>query len=209
MDRKEFLKASLRVGAAFGVGCPCALADVEEPKATPGAVAAPTPCGRIAGDYPHASTFESRAEWAKTWIGRFMRLMDDRLDEKIRRELMEANGRVCAQSHYGPPDPGQRVSIEDFVARLKEHVGPENARIEADVVYFNYVRNPNGLSVSDGYCLCPLVEDRPQDLSPTFCHCSCGYVGYMFERFTGRSSRVELLESVRRGGKSCRFAVYI
>ncbi len=80
---------------------------------------------------------------------------------------------------------------------------------EGDVVYFNYRGNPAGLQIADGYCLCPLVEDGPADLSPTYCHCSVGYVAYMFERSTGRPTRVELLESLRGGGKACRFAVHV
>jgi hypothetical protein len=79
-----------------------------------------------------------------------MRVLDERLDEKTRRGLMEANGRACAMGAYGPPD-----------------------------------------------------------LSPTYCHCSVGYVAYMFERNLGRPVRVELLESLRGGGKACRFAVHV
>jgi len=44
---------------------------------------------------------------------------------------------------------------------------------------------------------------------PTYCHRSVGYVAYMFERATGRPTRVDLLESLRGGGKACRFAVQV
>ena len=110
---------------------------------------------------------------------------------------------------YGPPDPAKTIPLYQFVSRVAQYVGPENARREGDVVYFNYKQNPDGLRLSDGYCLCPLVEDGPADLSATYCHCSVGYVAYLFEKNVGKPVRVELLESVRRGGKACRFAVHV
>ncbi len=210
MDRKQFLGTSLPLLAGLGFGCPC-LGNAEEAatKGTPGGAGKDAPCPRVAGDYAHASSFEARADFGKKWVGRFMRVMDERIDEKTRHGLMEANGRACAMGAYGPPDPTKALAVDDFVTRLATYVGRENARREGDIVYFNYVQNPAGLRTADGHCLCPIVEDGPSDLSPTFCHCSVGYVAYMFEKNLGRPVRVELLESVRRGGKACRFAVHV
>ncbi len=86
MDRKAFLGGSLRLAAGVGLGCPCLgwAADVAQtPKAEGAAPAAP--CGKVAGDYPHATTFEKRADFGKKWVGRFMGVLDARLDEKTRR----------------------------------------------------------------------------------------------------------------------------
>ena len=210
MDRKAFLGKSLHLAAGVGLGCPC-LGSAAEPPQAPGAAGerAAARCGTPAGDYPHATSFEKRAEFGKRWVGRFMRVLDERVDEKTRRGVMEENGRQCAISAYGSPDPAQRLTVDELVAKLAVHVGAENCRREGDVVYFNYRGSPGGLQISDGYCLCPLVEDGPVDLSPTYCHCSVGYVAYMFERWTGRPMRVDLLESLRGGGKACRFAVHV
>jgi hypothetical protein len=208
VDRKEFLGKSLQVAAGLGLACPCFGAGEGTPQAKADPSQAP-PCPRTSGDYPHATPFDKRAEFAKTWTSRFMRVMDERLDEATRCGLMEANGRACATGAYGPPDPAKKVGVDEFVDGLARHVGPENARREGDFVFFSYKQNPAGLSLKDGYCLCPLVEDGPSDLSPTYCHCSVGYVSYLFERNLGRPVRVELLESVRRGGKACRFAVHV
>jgi hypothetical protein len=210
MDRKEFLGKSLQVAAGLGFACPCLAGAGDEPASKPQtAPNQPSACPRTSGDYAHATPFEERADFAQTWTGRFMRVLDERLDEKTRRDLMEANGRACAMGAYGPPDPAKKVGVDELVARLAKHVGPENARREGDVVFFNYKQNPAGLRIADGYCLCPLVEDGPADLSPTYCHCSVGYVAYLFERNLGRPVRVELLESLRGGGKACRFAVHV
>jgi hypothetical protein len=216
MDRKQFIGRSLRVAAGVGLGCPCLAGAEERPgdRKTPAAVPPPPavpqpPCGKLAADYAHATSFEARSDFAKTWVGRFMGVLDAHLDERTRRELMEANGRACAAGAYGRPDPVKVVTVDELVTKLASHVGQSNCRREGSVVYFNYRQNGRGLRIEDGYCLCPVVEDGPQDLSATYCHCSVGYVGYLFEISLGRPVRVELLESLRRGGRACRFAVHV
>ena len=52
-----------------------------------------------------------------------------------------------------------------------------------------------------------MVEDGPASLSPTYCYCSVGYVQYMFRIFFGMKVNVELIESLRTGGKGCRLKI--
>jgi hypothetical protein len=203
MDRKEFLGRSLPVVAGVGLGCPCLSGGDRKP-----ATAAPE--RTVAPGHPGATTFEKRTEFGKKWIGRFMRVVDERFDEKTRRELMEANGRACAIAAYGPVDPSKTMPLDAFVAALAKHLGPENARRGGDVVYFSYKQHAEAPRMADGYCFCKLVEDGPADLSPTYCNCSAGHVAYLFEKNVGRPpARVDVLESVRRGGQACRFAVHV
>jgi predicted hydrocarbon binding protein len=83
-------------------------------------------------------------------------------------------------------------------------------RHEGSLVYFDYVGNPQtGVKVANGFCLCPLVEKGPEGLSGTYCECSIGYVNAMFEHVGGKSVRVELLESLKRGGRGCRFKIHL
>ena len=119
---------------------------------------------------------------------------------------MKANGRACHEGSTG----GRTVAPEEvdaFIARMRSHIGDEAIRREGDTVYFNYVGNPRGLKVADGYCLCPLVETGPAGLSGTYCWCSVGYVQHMFEVAVGRPAKVDLLESLKRGGKGCKFKI--
>jgi len=67
-----------------------------------------------------------------------------------------------------------------------------------------------GRSFGDGqYCMCPLVESGPPGLSPTFCLCSTGYVREIFERQLARPVTVELVESLKTGGRDCVFRVTV
>jgi hypothetical protein len=146
--------------------------------------------------------------FAERWAKRFFDVLDANLDEPTRVRLMRANGRACYEGWLKDgPDKPQRLSLEAFIEKVHAWGGDTCIRREGDTVFFNYIQNPNGLKVADGYCLCPLVETGPAGLSGTYCHCSVGYVEDMFERMAGRPVKVSLLESLKRGGKGCRFRI--
>jgi hypothetical protein len=126
---------------------------------------------------------------------------------------MQINGSLCATGAYGEITDSTSHSTEEIdatIADWQKFLGRENIYRNDNTVFFNYVGNPKGLKIADGYCLCPMLENGPATLSPTYCQCSAGYVRYMFQKLiTGRPVQVELLESLRGGGKSCRFKITI
>lgn len=202
MNRLQFLKAS---------GCCAALALLnraagESPVAANAPAPAPTPPTPGTTPPPALTSAEDRAQWAETWTKRFFDVFDAHLDPETREKIMRANGRACHEGslvHHG----GKMPPLDDFIRFVRERHGEEAIRREADVVFFDYIQNPRGLKVADGYCLCPLVETGPKGLSPTFCFCSVGYVQHMFEVMTGHPVRVELLASLKRGDNGCRFKI--
>ena len=190
MDRKEFLKGLVTACCGAAACIHPAFASLQEKKKNN---SPETPC-------------DEKVKFTKDWIKRFMDILDDNLDEKTRRRIMEANGKACYLSH--PKEPRkEKMSPEVFVKEMAKYVGKENCYKDGNNIYFRYTENPNGLKVSDGYCLCPMVEDGPENLSPTYCYCSVGYVSEMMNYYIGSPVKVELLESLRTGGKSCRFVI--
>jgi hypothetical protein len=75
VDRKQSLTASLRLGGACGVRA----ADPADPAPTDPAAPPLTPC-------------DEKAEFARTWIRRFMETLDREVAEPDRVALMEARG---------------------------------------------------------------------------------------------------------------------
>ncbi len=154
-----------------------------------------------------------KMDFTQKWVKRFFDIMDTQIDEKTRKKLMQANGAVCAKGAYGEITSAIPASLEEIdktIGLWQQKLGKENIYRQDNTVYFNYVGNPDGLKISDGYCLCPMVENGPSTISPTYCQCSVGYVQYMFQRLiTFRPVEAELLESLRGGGKACRFKVMI
>lgn len=202
MERSEFCKKFL----ASGIVCGCALGlkagDIfpsglsanTEPPVNP----AETPCSE-------------KMAFTQQWIKRFMDIMDQQLDEETRKKIMFSNGTACASGYHGKITDVKPASIEEIdaaISKWQENLGKENIHRTDNIVYFNYVGNPKGLKIADGYCLCPMIENGPATLSPTYCHCSAGYVQFMFHKYiTGKPVHVELLESLRGGGKACRFKI--
>ena len=196
LNRQEFLQKTCVGLCACAAAVACPAADTVE-MATVEVVAPVAPETPVAG----------RMQFAQKWVKQFFDVLDANVDEATRTRLMEANGKACyLASHKAASMP---IPLPDMVQRLQSSVGPENCRREGNVVYFNYVKNRNRLRIADGYCLCPLVEKGPEGLSGTYCQCSVGYVREMFESTTRRKAQVELLESLKRGGKACRFKITV
>ena len=76
---------------------------------------------------------------------------------------MHANGRSCFRGSGQKPFPG---GVDAFIEQVRKWSGAglSPIRREGDIVYFDYVQNPAGLKVADGWCLCPLVEKNPGDV---------------------------------------------
>jgi hypothetical protein len=152
-------------------------------------------------------------EFAQQWVKRFFDIVDQHLDEDTRIKLMQSNGAACAKGAYGDftnDEPATLDEIDEKILEWQKDLGKENIYRQDGTVFFNYVGNPDGLQISDGYCLCPLIENKPEILSPTYCQWSVGYVKYMFQRFiTFKPVQVELLESLRSGGIACRFKIIL
>lgn len=202
MNRKEFLVQLTGYGAAaVGIGSMPGLAPCC-------AAAATLQSGEGKPQTGEGTPIDKRMAFAQTWAKRMMDNLDKEVDKPSRVRLMQANGRSC---YLGSNPPQFQGGVDAFVEGIKKWAGagPSPIRREGDIVYFDYVRNPAGLKVSDGWCLCPLVEKGPEGLSGTFCECSVGYVTEMFSGIAGKPVRVELLESLKRGGKGCRFKIHL
>ena len=194
MNRKEFLK-SIGAGAtgtgAFAIlGGPCCAQQAQQPQGT---------------------ACDKKYDFSQTWVKRFMDILDQDLDEPTRIKLMHTSGRTCYSGAHGKrsehkPQPGD---LDKLIAGVKKYGGDEMIRREGDVIHFKYIGNPAGLKVAAGWCLCPLVEKGPPNLSGTYCACSEGYVTEMFERASDVPLKVELVESLKRGGKTCLFRIQL
>ncbi|HUI30462.1 MAG TPA: DUF6144 family protein, partial [Candidatus Acidoferrales bacterium] len=149
---------------------------------------------------------EEKERFSQKWVKRFFDVFDKDLDDGKKKEIMKSCGKMCFQGSLGDKKVNP-VDIDALIEGINKGTGEIAAKRDGNVVDFHYVSNPRGLRVADGYCLCPLVESGPEGLSGTYCECSVGYVKEMFQTYTGGTVNVELLESLKRGGKSCRFRI--
>jgi len=100
--------------------------------------------------------------------------------------------------------------MENLAAWVKSNVKDDTYRVEGNTICVQFTSAAeSGQPSKEGACLCPFVESKPAGLSPTCCFCSVGYVKVMHEMRLGRPVEVELLDSVLKGGKRCRFKITV
>ena len=146
---------------------------------------------------------EEKHKFTQIYVKRLMDIFIEKLDEKTRIDLVQTIGATCAKGAYGDKETAEdKVPVLQMAENLK-------ARVEGNEIFWEYKGNPQGLTIADGWCLCPLVEKGPEGLSGLWCECSVGYVKYMFERYSTSQVSVELLESLKRGGKGCKFKITV
>ena len=200
IDRKQFLKQSAALSGCCGLGLAGAVGLVE--------VASPVAAQPAAGS-PGVTPLEARVKQGQQVIVRLIGQLDRQLDAGQQTSIMEACGRLCQQGSHPPGPKPTAEQAKQFLAGITKYVGADNVQETGagTVVHFVFKQNPEGLKTADGYCLCPIFEDAPKGISPTYCQCSVGYMKQMFEGATGRTAQVELTDSVLHGGKQCSFVV--
>lgn len=195
ISRKNFFAQSARLGgccaaALLSNSLPTLASESSEKKAD----SVFTPCAE-------------RVKQGQDVLRRIMAQLDQKVDQATRHDIMETCGRLCYTNGYGAsakkPTPAEAAK---FLEGMRKSYRVEEAG-DTTVVHFSYTQNPRGLKVADGYCLCPILEDAPPNVSPTYCHCSVGYVKTMFEQRLGKPVSVELKNAVLWGGKSCDFTI--
>jgi hypothetical protein len=186
MERKQFLKASLCLGALCGARS----AIPQETK--------PEPPESASASASQPSACERNAEFARGWVRSFMEILDAQLSEPERVALLEARGRACARSGAVRMAEAHKGDLDGFMAAMASHMGPDGLRREDSVVKVKYPT-----------CYCPLASQINEPLSASYCACSVGWLKEMYETVTNGPVTVEVLETVKRGGKVCRFDVTI
>ncbi len=139
-----------------------------------------------------------KIKFMHNWISDLMKNMDQHLDEKEKIKLLEECGRACARIHAQKEASKFKGNLEGWLGTMKKWVGAENIRKEGDVVHVMYSK-----------CFCPLVQDAPPLMSKTYCNCSRGWLKEVFETVVTESVEVKLEDSIMKGGKQCRFSVFL
>ena len=108
------------------------------------------------------------------------------------------------------------IEIVDYVSVGEEFEGPQPIFRPEENPLVSVVQEFNLLTIQAVHsgvaitrCGCPIAEKSPEGLSGTFCQCSVGFVRAMFSGYLGKPVRVELLEALKHGGKTCRFKIML
>jgi hypothetical protein len=187
MDRKEFLHKSFQ----SGLGC-CALLAIDPPATSadeaPIQAAAPSPA-------------ERERDFLRGWILDLADTMNTGLDRKTQVKMMEGTGRGCFRRYQFKQDIA-KAGKGDPQKLMDAYKKNFEIWQEGKLVHIRYGEVSNR-------CYCPAANYRPA--RPDDIHCECTRMTHqtIFETALGRPFKVDIVESLRRGGKTCHFVVHL
>jgi len=185
MNRKEFLQKSFQ----SGLGC-CAFWALN--RDTP-ASASPSPA--------EESQTQFEKEFVQNWLSDLLDTMDTVLDRETQVKLMEGCGRGCFRRFKLKQDIAQqgKGDLQKLIEAYKK-----NYEIwqEGNLVHIRYGEVSNR-------CYCPAANYRPAKPRDVHCECTRATHQTIFETALGRPIKVEIAETLRRGGKTCHFLVHL
>ena len=136
----------------------------------------------------------------KYWFKGFEEYLDN-TDKKHSMEVTEYCGRACSKSYTKEiyiREYSKANSIEEFLSGLKMAFPKSDFKlIEDDIIEVTY---------SD--CGCDLVTNRFVK-TPGLCNCSVQSLKYNFETILKKEVKVELIQSILGGKKSCIFKINV
>jgi len=140
-------------------------------------------------------------EFIQNWLADLMEAIDRETDEAVKARLMGACGRACFERHDFKRNWAVqgRGDADKLIAALQANF---EVRREGSRVHVRYG------AVSKG-CYCPAARYRAPKPNDIHCLCSRATHQAVWETALGRPVRVDLLESVRRGGRTCHFLVHL
>jgi hypothetical protein len=192
MDRKEFLCLTLQLGASSG-----GLAALAE-----GAPAPATPTGEASQAPPDELTAARRElDFVRNWVTDLLDTAEGEVPRELQVRLMEGCGRGCFRRHEfkrAIADQG-RGDVERLLAAYRKNF---EVWREGQTVHVRY-------GEVSSRCYCPVVKERRAKPNDLHCECTRSTHQSIFETALGRPVRVEILETLRRGGKTCHFLAHL
>jgi predicted hydrocarbon binding protein len=147
---------------------------------------------------PQSANPAKKAAYVKCVMDNF----DKQFSQDVRAKVMEECGRKCISASTlkkAKKISENSKSLEELVEELnKNHVGGGHLKLEGNKIHASYDR-----------CYCGSVKRTKEKFSPTYCNCSRGWYLELFELALGKPVKVDMLESVVQGAKTCRFIIHI
>jgi hypothetical protein len=144
---------------------------------------------------------QSQKQFIENWLSDLLDSMDENLDRKIQEKIVGNCGVACFNRYQFKKDIAINGSgdLDKLIESYKK-----NFEIWKDgpTVHIRYGE------VSKG-CYCPAANYRISKPNDIHCECTRNTHKTIFETALGKSFKVDIAETVRRGGKTCHFIVYL
>lgn len=144
---------------------------------------------------------QSQKEFIQNWLSDLLESMDKNLDRQTQEKIVAGCGVACFNRHQFKKDIAAAGSgdLEKLIEAYKK-----NFEIwkEGNLVHIRY-------GEVSKQCYCPAANYRQPKPDDIHCECTRNTHKSVFEAALGRTFRVDVAESLRRGGKTCHFIVHV
>jgi hypothetical protein len=136
----------------------------------------------------------------QNWLTDLLEGIENQLDREQQIRLFEACGKGCFK----------RFAFKGALAQQGK--GSLEKLIDAYRQYFEIWRADDGIHIRYGEtsagCYCPAARFRPTKAGDLHCECTRMTHQTILETALAKPVQVEIIESVRRNGKTCHFLVH-
>ncbi len=188
MDRKEFTSKLLALGA-----CPFMLSNFNGLDRLGNTI--------NPDDDEKVKAVKMEKEFIEHWLADLLDSMEKVVDRETQVKIVEGCGVQCFNRHQFKKDIAAKGT------------GDLDKLIEAYKQNFEIWKDANEVHIRYGavskQCYCPAAKNR--EPKPNDLHCECTRMTHqtIFEAAMNRPFKVDIAESLRRGGKTCHFIVHL
>ena len=187
ISRKEFMKDCAVALCATGFCC-----GIDSPQANAEDVT--QPCGP-----KELAEIKSRADAARLRFSRLIEVIEAKLPEQERKQVLHSLGAKCADTYRASLIDRYKGNPKGF---LEE--GRRSWMAEAD---YDEAKGLIRIVDKSPHCSCPMVKEG--STPPSFCDCTLGWQEEAYSTILGRPVKAELEESILRGGKKCVYRIRV
>jgi hypothetical protein len=146
-------------------------------------------------------TLESQKQFVENWLSDLLDSMDKCLDRDMQEKIVGNCGKACFNRYQFKKDIaiGGSGDLDKLIEAYRK-----NFEIwkDGDTVHIRY-------GETSAKCYCPAANYRAPKQDDIHCECTRNTHKAIFETAFGRTFSVDVVESLRRGGKTCHFIVYL
>jgi len=160
-------------------------------------------------------------ESVSAWFDRFTTGMDELNDKEFLQQMMAKHcpcgGNIVEDGELIKDFYNKSKTLEEFVSSMYSYLY-EKTNGELDFMELKgnilYLIKPAGEHETYGRCgkgcHCFLAKETEKYISDIFCYCcTIGHTGRPYQYAFGEDIKMEFIESIICGGKSCTMAVYL
>ncbi len=145
---------------------------------------------------------DRNTKFMQDWISNLLLNIDENASQEECRKIMKP----CAAAHYDFLEMDTVLTpYEGDISKFLQFIGEKwDWKIEY---------NPDsGVIIADenkAQCVCPMVNQEKGVRSSILCYCSEGFAEKMFSKVVGHPVKTEVISSIHRGNKSCKYQILL